>query len=93
MKGEVIFMNSFNAVATMTSKGQLTVPKAVREAMGLFPGSEVRFEVDPAAGKSVMAPIQHNLEDLWAFADHGSRPSRTLSFSEMNRAKATGASR
>lgn len=33
--------------ARMTSKGQLTVPKAVRERLGLRPGDEVEFdEVD-----------------------------------------------
>lgn len=29
--------------ATLTSKGQMTVPKAVRDAMGLGPGDRVRF--------------------------------------------------
>lgn len=28
----------------MTSKGQVTVPKRVREALGLKPGSDVEFE-------------------------------------------------
>ena len=29
--------------ATMTSKGQLTIPKAVREALGLAAGDRVQF--------------------------------------------------
>lgn len=33
--------------ATMTSKGQITIPKQVREAMGLFEGTKVDFEVLP----------------------------------------------
>jgi AbrB family looped-hinge helix DNA binding protein len=31
--------------ATMTSKGQITVPKAVREALGAGPGDRLAFHV------------------------------------------------
>jgi AbrB family looped-hinge helix DNA binding protein len=30
----------------LTSKGQVTIPQAIREALGLLPYSEVEFEVD-----------------------------------------------
>jgi antitoxin PrlF len=30
-------------LATLTSKSQITVPKAVREALGLVPGDVIRF--------------------------------------------------
>ena len=32
-------------MATVTSKGQITLPKAVRDALGLQPGAEVEFRV------------------------------------------------
>jgi antitoxin PrlF len=35
-----------DAAAKLTSKGQLTVPKAVREALGLEEGDEVFFHVE-----------------------------------------------
>jgi AbrB family looped-hinge helix DNA binding protein len=35
-----------DAAAKLTSKGQLTVPKAVREALGLEQGDEVVFHVE-----------------------------------------------
>ncbi len=31
---------------TITSKGQVTVPKRIRDALGLEPGSEVEFELE-----------------------------------------------
>ena len=30
---------------TVTSKGQVTIPKAVRQRLGIRPGAKVRFEV------------------------------------------------
>ena len=30
----------------LTSKGQVTIPQEIREALGLLPHSEVEFEVD-----------------------------------------------
>lgn len=34
-------------MATVTRKGQITLPRAVRDAMGLEPGAEVDFEITP----------------------------------------------
>lgn len=31
---------------TLTSKGQITIPKKIRETLGLEPGSEVEFDLD-----------------------------------------------
>lgn len=33
--------------STISSKGQITVPKAVRDTLGLRPGTHVEFEVTP----------------------------------------------
>jgi antitoxin PrlF len=33
-------------MTTMTSKGQVTVPKRMRDAIGLKPGSRVTFELE-----------------------------------------------
>jgi AbrB family looped-hinge helix DNA binding protein len=35
-----------DAIAKLTSKGQITVPKAVRDALGLAEGDAVHFRVD-----------------------------------------------
>ena len=35
--------------ATITSKGQLTIPKAVRERKALKPGDRVDFRLEPDA--------------------------------------------
>ena len=52
--------------ATLTSKCQVTIPKRIRETLGLGPGSQVDFDVDEqgriiirkalAPGKAVQRP-------------------------------------
>ncbi len=33
----------------LTSKGQVTIPQAIRDATGIVPGTEVEFDVDDGA--------------------------------------------
>ena len=40
---------------TLTSKGQATIPKHIRDSFGLKPGSRLRFDLN-AAGELVMIP-------------------------------------
>lgn len=42
-------------MSTVTSKGQVTVPKAVRDYLGLGPGSKVEFR-RAADGNVIIAP-------------------------------------
>jgi antitoxin PrlF len=36
---------------SVTSKGQVTIPKKVREALGITPGSEVEFDISGGAAR------------------------------------------
>ncbi|HYN31471.1 MAG TPA: AbrB/MazE/SpoVT family DNA-binding domain-containing protein [Ilumatobacteraceae bacterium] len=51
---------SMDAAAKMTSKGQVTVPKVVRDALGLAEGDEVVFRVD--GNRAVLARTKDFLE-------------------------------
>jgi len=73
--------------ATVTSKGQITLPKMLRERLGLKRGSRIRFRVD-ARGRLQGEPILHDLEDLWAMADLARRPRRAMTNEQMDAAKA-----
>jgi AbrB family looped-hinge helix DNA binding protein len=73
--------------ATVTSKGQITLPKRLRERLGLKRGSRIRFRVD-ADGGLRGDPVPFDLEDLWAIADEPRRPKRAMSRDEMDKAKA-----
>jgi AbrB family looped-hinge helix DNA binding protein len=73
--------------ATVTSKGQITLPKALRERLGLKRGSRIRFRLD-AHGRLQGDPVLYDLEDLWALADQARRSKRVLAGDEMDAAKA-----
>jgi antitoxin PrlF len=73
--------------ATVTSKGQVTLPKKLREHLGLQKGSRLLFSIPPSGAVRV-EPLRYELEDLWQMADQGGRADGILTFEEMDAAKA-----
>ena len=49
--------------ARLTSKGQVTIPKAVRDQLDLGPGAILHFTVDPS-GRIIVTPLTLGIEDL-----------------------------
>jgi antitoxin PrlF len=49
-----------DSTAKITSKGQVTIPKGVRDTLGLREGDELLFRVD--GGRAVIAKTQNLLE-------------------------------
>ena len=80
-------MPSHPIEATVTSKGQITLPKALRERLGLRRGSRLRFRIDER-GSLQADPVLYELEDLWAMADRAKRRKRVVTPGEMDAAKA-----
>lgn len=72
--------------ATVTSKGQVTLPKELRERLHLHQGSRIRFSI-PAHGPARLEPVLYELEDVWKIADQNSEPGSVMTFEEMNQAK------
>jgi antitoxin PrlF len=56
-------------VSTMTSKGQTTVPKEVRDALDLEPGAKLTWEV--RGGKVAITTERPLLWELEGFIKHG----------------------
>ena len=50
---------------TVTRKGQVTIPKKVREAMGLVPGSHVEFVIEPNRVVVLRKGIPPEVFDRW----------------------------
>jgi AbrB family looped-hinge helix DNA binding protein len=56
----------------MTQKGQVTIPAAIREEMGLKPGDVVQFEEHD--GHWVVIPRRSRLADVYGAVTPRSRP-------------------
>jgi AbrB family looped-hinge helix DNA binding protein len=72
--------------ATVTSKGQVTLPKALRKELGIDAGSRVRFTVGDN-GKAQLEKVAYSLDDLWRMAAAREKPKGRMSFEEMDEAK------
>jgi antitoxin PrlF len=78
--------------ATVTSKGQVTLPKELRRRLGVQRGSRIRFTI-PARGAVRVEPVLYDLEDLWRMADSGGQDldggaGGLMTFEEMDATKA-----
>ncbi|MDR1824588.1 MAG: AbrB/MazE/SpoVT family DNA-binding domain-containing protein [Bifidobacteriaceae bacterium] len=57
------------ALATMTSKGQVTIPAEIRQSLGLTEGDKLDF-YPLANGTIEVVPRKLNLRDLYGFLRH-----------------------
>jgi antitoxin PrlF len=77
------------AVATLTSKGQITIPSRVRAALGLEAGDRVEF-VEQEKGQFAIVAATRSVQELKGLF-RGKR-SKPVSIEEMNAAIARRAS-
>jgi AbrB family looped-hinge helix DNA binding protein len=65
------------SVATMTSKGQTTIPKDIREAMGLKPKDQISFTLMPD-GAVIMRAKTRSIGELYGTLHEPDRPPIAL---------------
>jgi antitoxin PrlF len=69
------------ATSTLTSKGQTTIPKTIRDHLKLRPGQRIDYVVEEG-GKVVLRPATYDLGDLAGLLH---RPGqKTLTVEDMN---------
>lgn len=70
------------SAATVTSKGQITIPAEVRKALGIETGDRVEFiEVDK--GRFELVPATNSVKALKGMFG---KPAKTVTIEEMNEA-------
>lgn len=77
------------ATVTLSSKGQLTIPRQLRDALGLAPGARLQASID-RHGRLVLVPSKNEPEDLFR---HRPKVSRVMSLEDMERTIAAAAGR
>lgn len=75
------------SASTLTSKGQLTLPKEVRDALGVGPGDRVEF-IRMEDGNFAVMPATHSVKSLKGLIP---RPKKPVSLDDMDKAIARGA--
>jgi AbrB family looped-hinge helix DNA binding protein len=73
------------ATSTMTSKGQITLPKPVRQRLGLRKGSRVEFLLDGDNKAATMRPMEISLSDVYGMLS-ARAPEKPASIGEMRQA-------
>lgn len=73
--------------ATITSKGQVTIPKEVRERLGVRPGGKVRFTLEDG-NRVVMTPAHLSIQRLFGMLG---KPPRSATLEQMDEAIRQGA--
>jgi len=52
------------ALATLTTKGQVTIPKKIRESLRLHAGDKIEIIVT-GKGEAVIRPVSKNVDDVF----------------------------
>lgn len=69
-------------IATVTSKGQVTIPKEIRDALDIREGTQLQFEVDPNGAVLVTKRRKKHIREIFGML----KPKRHATVEEMNEA-------
>lgn len=69
------------STSTVTSKGQITIPRQVRDRLGIHQGDRIEFIVDPR-GSVRLKPLKRSVRELAGFLHR--KDQRSVSQAEMD---------
>lgn len=71
------------STATVTSKGQITIPKYIRKLLKIQAGDKINFFVDDKSGTVTFLPVKTDVRALKGIVP---KPKKPVSISDMNEA-------
>jgi antitoxin PrlF len=69
------------SIATLTSKGQTTIPMEVRSFLGLHTGDKLEFIIEKS-GRVILEALTSDVQELKGFL---ARPKKVVSIEQMNK--------
>ena len=73
------------ATATITSKGQVTIPKVVRDSLHLRTGDRIEFVIR-GQSEALLRPVTKSVDEVFGKLYQADQPAKTVE--EMNEAVA-----
>ena len=73
------------SIATITSKGQVTLPKEIRNKLHLEAGEKIDFRVNEEAGTATLVPVNKHIEDVFGIL-HRSKQNKRVTIEDMEKA-------
>ncbi|MGB7568078.1 MAG: AbrB/MazE/SpoVT family DNA-binding domain-containing protein [Chitinivibrionales bacterium] len=73
------------SIATLTSKGQITLPKDIRAKLHLEAGEKIAFRIDETTGQAVLFPMNKRVDEVFGMLGNAGA-KRPKSVDEMNNA-------
>lgn len=73
------------SIATLTSKGQVTLPKEIRKMFHLEAGEKIDFRVDEKTGTAMIVPLNKHVDDVFGMLSRKKR-RKAVKPEEMDRA-------
>jgi AbrB family looped-hinge helix DNA binding protein len=71
------------ALATLTNKGQVTVPKAIRTSLGIHSGDKLEFVITDS-GEALLIPVTKRVDEVFGILHKPGR--KPVSIEEMDAA-------
>ncbi len=71
------------SIATITSKGQVTIPKDIRSTLHLDAGKKIAFRVEESTREVVLTPLNKSVDEVFGMLGRNRRHKR-LSGKEMD---------
>ncbi len=78
------------STSTVTSKGQITIPKYIRDQLKIQAGDRIHFFIDDTNGSVIFLPVKTDVRELKGIVP---KPKKSISINDMNDAIKAGGSK